>query len=62
MISAMGLSVCRRLTAHRQGEKRGARTSTVPNPDNSRRARLEVGAMLLPLYTHVSRLFGPVSP
>src|SRR6202000_850372 len=25
-------------------------------------ARLEVRAVLLPLYTHVSRLFGPVSP
>jgi hypothetical protein len=39
MISAMGLSACRRVTAHRQGEKRGARTRTVPNSDNSRRAR-----------------------
>ncbi len=39
IISATGLSVCRRVTAHRQGKNRGARTSTVPNNEASRRVR-----------------------
>ena len=37
--SATGLRVCRRVTAHRQGKNRGARTSTVPYSEANRRAR-----------------------
>jgi len=50
MISATGLSVWRRVTAHRQGEKRGARTSTVPNTDNSRRARTSLSGRCDPQW------------
>jgi hypothetical protein len=39
MISVIGLSVRRQVTAHRHGVKRGARTSTVPNNDTNRRER-----------------------
>ena len=38
IISATGLRICWRATAHRQGKNRGARTSTVPNNEDSRRA------------------------
>jgi hypothetical protein len=42
MISVIGLSVRRQVTAHRQGAKRGARTSMVPNDDNKRRRRISL--------------------
>src|ERR1700733_13266288 len=40
MISAAGVRVRRDATPHRQGPKRGARTSTTPNSDASRRRRM----------------------
>jgi putative transposase len=44
------------------GNARRFRKRLLPQQRRHRHARLEVRAVLLPLYTHVSRLFGPVSP
>ena len=56
MISAIGLRIWRLVTAHRQGMKRGARTSTVPNTDNNRRARTSLSGRCNPQWEQ-SRLW-----
>ena len=42
--------------------KRQLRQGLLPRQRRHRHARREVRAVLLTIYTHVSRLFGPVSP
>src|SRR5271166_6221684 len=48
MISATGVMVRRDATPHRQGPKRGARTSTAPNNDVSRRGRMSLSGRCAP--------------